>query len=44
MDSIIIIGKNMNYINSVKRELYRKFDMTDIGEIKILLGMEIIRL
>jgi hypothetical protein len=34
----------MDYINSVKRELYRKFDMTDMGEIKTLLGIEIVRL
>jgi len=34
----------MNYINSVKRELYRKLDITNIGEIKTLLGIEIVRL
>jgi hypothetical protein len=44
VDDMIIIGKNMNHINSVKRELHRKFDMTDMGEIKTLLGMEIVRL
>jgi hypothetical protein len=44
VDNIIIIGKNMDYINSVKRELYQKFDITDIGEIKTLLGMEIVHL
>jgi hypothetical protein len=34
----------MDHINSVKRELYWKFDMTNMGEIKTLLGMEIVRL
>jgi hypothetical protein len=41
---MIIVGKNIDYINSVKRELHRKFDITDIGEIKTLLGIEIVRL
>jgi len=44
VDDMIIIGKNMDHINSVKRELHQKFDMTDMGEIKTLLGMEIVRL
>ena len=34
----------MDHINSVKRELHQKFDITDMGEIKTLLGMEIVRL
>jgi hypothetical protein len=44
VDDIIIVRENINYINSIKRELYRKFDITDIGEIKTLLGMEIVHL
>ena len=34
----------MNYINRIKAQLHQKFDMTNMGEIKTLLGMEIVRL
>ena len=34
----------MDYINSVKAQLSEKFNMTNMGEIKTLLGMEIVRL
>ena len=44
VDDMIIIGRNMDHINSVKAQLSEKFSMTDMGEIKTLLGMEIVRL
>jgi hypothetical protein len=42
VNDMIIIRKNMDYINRIKAQLYQKFDMTDMREIKMLLGMEII--
>ena len=42
MDDIIIIGKNMDHIDRIKAQLHQKFDMTNMGEIKTLLGMEIV--
>jgi hypothetical protein len=40
---MIIIGKDMAEIDRIKDELRQKFDMTNLGEIKTLLGMEILR-
>jgi hypothetical protein len=34
----------MVYINRIKAQLYQKFDITNMGEIKTLLDMEIVRL
>ena len=43
VDDMIIVGKSMAQINKIKEQLHQKFDMTDLGEIKTLLGMEIVR-
>jgi hypothetical protein len=43
VDDMIIIGKDIAEIDRIKDELRQKFDMTDLGEIKTLLGMEILR-
>jgi len=40
---MIIIGKNMAKIDRIKDELRQKFDITNLGEIKTLLGIEIVR-
>jgi hypothetical protein len=37
----MIIGKSMEDINWVKKELSKKFDMKDLGKLKDFLGMEI---
>ena len=42
MDDMIIIGKDMAEIDRIKDELRQKFDMTNLGEIKTLLGIEIV--
>ena len=44
VDDLVIIGLNMEHINQIKTKLSAKFDMTDLKEIKNLLGMEILRL
>ena len=43
VDNIIIIGKDIAEIDRIKDELRQKFDMTNLGEIKTLLGIEIVR-
>jgi hypothetical protein len=43
VDDITIIGKSMEHINKIKTQLYQKFDITDLGEIKTLLGILIER-
>jgi hypothetical protein len=43
VDDIIIIGKSIAKIDRIKDKLHQKFDITDLGEIKTLLGMEIVR-
>jgi len=42
VNDMIIISKNITEINRIKDELRQKFDMTNLGEIKTLLGIEII--
>jgi hypothetical protein len=41
VDDLIITGSNIGRIDVLKRALERTFDMTDLGEVKNLLGMEI---
>ena len=43
VDDMIIVGKNIAEIDRIKDELRQKFDMTNLGEIKTLLGIEIVR-
>ena len=42
VDDLIIISSNMEHINQIKTKLLAKFDMTDLNEIKNLLGIEIL--
>jgi len=34
----------MTYINNIKSKLNAQFDITDIGEVNTILGIEIVRL
>ena len=43
VDDVVIIGPRMGPIQDVKSKLSERFEMTDLGEIKTLLGMEITR-
>jgi len=43
VDDLTIIGDDLQTINSVKGELSKKFEMTDLGEISSYLGMRISR-
>lgn len=44
VDDLLIIGDNSDEIDEIKLALHNKFDMTDIGDLKNLLGMEISRM
>ena len=43
VDDLIIAGSNMEKINKLKRELKKAFEMTDMGELKYFLGMQVYR-
>jgi hypothetical protein len=40
---MLLIGNNMDEIKEVKKWLYSKFDMKDIGSTKFIMGMKIKR-
>jgi hypothetical protein len=44
VNNLIIISSNMEHINQIKTKLLAKFNITDLKEIKNLLGIEILRL
>ena len=44
VDDLVIIGPKMAQIKRLKEALKQTFDMTDLGEVKNLLGMQIERL
>ena len=41
VDDMLITRKSMVEINRLKAQLARTFDMKDLGETKLILGMEI---
>ena len=41
MDDLLITGNNDDYIVSIKRELKKVFDMTDLGLLHYYLGIEV---
>ena len=41
MDDLLITGNNDDYIVSIKRELKKAFDMTDLGLLHYYLGIEV---
>ena len=41
VDDLIIAGRNINSINSLKRDLAKEFEMTDCGELNYFLGIKI---
>lgn len=43
VDDMLIFGKDVQVINSLKSELKSIFEMTDLGEAKWILNMEVIR-
>jgi len=43
VDDLLITGSNDDYIASIKRELKKVFDMTDLGLLHYYLGIEVIQ-
>jgi len=43
VDDLIISSPDIDVINAFKRDMKSKFDMKDIGELRQILGMEVIR-
>nr|GEU63349.1 retrovirus-related Pol polyprotein from transposon TNT 1-94 [Tanacetum cinerariifolium] len=43
VDDMLVTGSNMEKIKKLKRELYQEFKMKDLGPIKNILGMSIIK-
>ena len=43
VDDLLIIGNNESYIASIKKELKKGFEMTDLGHLHYYLGIEVIQ-
>ncbi|CAB1118025.1 unnamed protein product [Ectocarpus sp. CCAP 1310/34] len=43
VDDLLLAGNNSNAISMIKKKLKQRFKMTDMGEVKLVLGMEIKR-
>jgi hypothetical protein len=43
VDDLLIFGKELGTINEVKGKLAGMFEMTDVGELKYFLGMQVHR-
>ena len=43
-DDMLIFGTSLSMVHSTKRFLASQFDMKDIGEAKVILGVKIIRM
>ena len=43
VDDLLITGKNESYIASMKKELKKGFEMTDLGHLHYYLGIEVIQ-
>ncbi|GJR21352.1 uncharacterized mitochondrial protein-like protein [Tanacetum coccineum] len=43
VDDIILTGNNVNFINQVKHQLHKEFNIKDLGSLNYYLGIEILR-
>ena len=43
VDDILITGKDPTLVEQKKKELKERFEMTDMGEVSRILGMEVMR-
>ena len=43
VDDLLIFGKDINGINSLKQQLRQEFEMNDLGELKYFLDMQVHR-
>ena len=44
VDDMLIFGNSLSMVHSTKRFLASQFDMNDMGEAKVILGVKIIRM
>ena len=44
VDDMLIFGTSLSMVHSTKRFLASQFDMKDMGEVKVILGVKIIRM
>jgi len=43
VDDLLLVGSSMEAINKIKKALRNRFEMKDLGEAKVILGLEISR-
>uniref|UniRef100_A0A2N9FLT3 Integrase catalytic domain-containing protein n=1 Tax=Fagus sylvatica TaxID=28930 RepID=A0A2N9FLT3_FAGSY len=43
VDDMLIVGQDANMVGSLKNELFKSFDMKDLGPARQILGMQILR-
>ena len=43
VDDLLIIGGNIQVIETIKEKLMGKFKMTDMGDVSLVLGMQVTR-
>ena len=43
VDDVLLLGKNRKVLERIKRKLMGHFSMTDMGEVSLVLGIEVIR-
>ena len=44
VDDMLVAAASMEEINAIKEELKKEFEMKDLGEAKMILGMDILRI
>ena len=43
VDNLLLVGSSMGAINKIKKALCKRFEMKNLGEAKVILGLEISR-
>ena len=43
VDDMLILGSNLNVVNSTKEFLSSKFEMKDLGEVDVILGVRVVK-
>ena len=43
MDDLLLVGADIQVIESIKRKLIARFKMTDMGDVSLVLGMHVTR-
>ena len=43
LNDILVFGSNMHFINDVKSLLFRNFDIKDLGQVDVILGIKLIK-